>query len=79
MMDACEKTLRSAMLVSAAGLECATIWTRGWRDIRAHAANSIWRTSQISVGVSSDLVDRWMDVQVRSLDATAARLADADH
>lgn len=77
VMNTCENALRSAMLVSAAGLECGTIWTRGWREINAHAATAVWRTSQISVGASSDLLDRWMDLRVRSLDATAARLAQA--
>jgi len=72
-----ETALRSAMLVSAAGLECGIIWTRGWREIRAHAATSVWRTSQASVGASSDLMDRWMDLQVHAMDAAATRLAEA--
>lgn len=77
VMNVCESALRSAMFVTAAGLECGTIWTRGWREIRAHAATAGWRTSQMSVGASSDVMDRWMDMQVRALDATAARLAEA--
>lgn len=75
-MSMCENALRSAMRVSAAGLECGTIWSRGWREFHAHAATTVWRTSQISVGASSDLLDRWMDLQVQALDATAARLAE---
>lgn len=74
MMDICESALRSGMLVSAAGLECGTILTRGWQKIGADAANAAWRTSQISMGVSTDVLDRLMDLQIKSLDATAARM-----
>lgn len=77
MMSVGESALRSTMLVSAAGLECGTIWSRGWWEINAQAATSAWRASQTSIAASSDLLDRWMDVQVQALDATAARLAKA--
>ena len=77
MMNVSESALHSAMFITAAGLECGTIWTRGWREINAHAATTAWRTSQMSVGASSDFMDRWMDMQVQTLDATAARLAEA--
>lgn len=77
MISTCENALRSAMLVSSAGLECGAIWSRGWREIRAHAATGVWRTSQIALGASSDAMDRWMDLQVQALDATAARLVEA--
>ncbi len=72
-----ENAVHASMLASAAGLECGTIWTRGWREIFTLAANAAWRTGQTSFGVSSDLLDRWMDIQVRSMDAAAARLAKA--
>lgn len=75
VMSIYENAVRSGMLASAAGLECGTILTRGWRAIGADAANAAWRTSQISMGISSDMLDRLMDLQVKSLDATAARLA----
>lgn len=77
VMNLYESALRSTMVVSGAGLECGSAWNRGWREINAHAATFVWQTSQISLGASSDLLDRAMDFQVRSLDAAAAQLAEA--
>lgn len=73
VMSIYENALRSGMLVSAAGLECGTILAAGWREMRADTATAAWRTSQISMGVSSDMLDRVMDLQVKSLDAAGAR------
>lgn len=76
LMSVYENTLRSAMYVSAAGIECGTIWTGGWRKVCSLAADSVLQASETSLDVSSDLTDRWMDLNVRSMEATAARLAE---
>jgi hypothetical protein len=76
MMDSYEESVRSVMLVSAAGVECGTIWTRGCREIGDVAANGLRRTTQTALEASGGLAKSWMDLNVQVMDVTAARLTE---
>lgn len=75
MMDSYEESVRSVMLVSAAGLECGTIWTHGCREIGDMAANGVRRTTQTALEASGGLVKSWMDLNTQIINTTAARSA----
>jgi hypothetical protein len=64
------------MLVSAAGLECGTIWTRGCREIGDVAANGLRRTTQTALEASGGLAKSWMVLNIQVMDTTAARLTE---
>ena len=74
MMGSYEESVRSVMLAAAAGLECGTIWTRGFREIGDMAADSLRRTNRTAVEASGGAVKSWMDLNIQVMNATAGRV-----